>query len=223
MENGSILCAAFAINGHVYTVDDEGWDALEVAFFVTTSSGQVEHRGGAFLDRENVDYYGDPYPITAGNTIDFTTPGEVAHFKLWDHINGVLYEQCEVTYQGEPMTIVTGVDHNEAYTTEPYDPIILNFTTSGYTKHIVGYGSDYNVDTNPNDHYYLIASPLNEESVAVSTIAGMTDGDYDLYYFDQNGDAEQKEWINCNGVEGFAMQRGVGYLYAHGTAKFIFG
>ena len=78
----------------------------------------------------------------------------------------------------------------------------------------MGYSADYNQDTNPNDHYYLIASPL-AENITPSTITGMTEGEYDLYYFDQNGDAEQKEWINCKDVEGFAMENGVGYLYAH--------
>lgn len=212
MENGSILCAAFAINGHVYTVDDEGWDALEVAFFVTNSSGQEEHRGGAFLDRENVDYYGDPYPITAGNTIDFTTPGEVAHFKLWDHINGVLYEQCEVTYQGEPMTIVTGVDHNEAYTVEPYDPIILNFIGDvTFTKDIVGYGDS-------DGGYYLIASPVVEE-VTPSAENGFLTTAYDLYFFD--GSQEGKEWQNFHEGEDshgpFNLVNGKGYLYASQT------
>lgn len=133
-------------------------------------------------------------------------------FKVYDHATETEFEYVLDIEE----TIVWTSGGKYGSTTAPYS---INFTSpsGGYTKHIVGYSADYNQDTNPNDHYYLIASPLNEESVAVSTIAGMTDGDYDLYYFDQNGDNEQKEWINCNGVEGFAMQRGVGYLYAHGT------
>ena len=211
-QNNTGITAAFAINGHVYTVDDEGWDALEVGFFVGD-----EQRGVSFLDRDNVDAYGDPYPITPGAGIGYNDPGEAVTFKLYDHAHGVLYETCEVTYMGEPLSIITGVeDFNEymyAWMVEPYDPIILNFTSSGYTKHIVGYSADYNQE-NPNDHYYLIASPL-AENITPSTITGMTEGTYDLYYFDQNGDAEQKEWINCKDVEGFAMENGVGYLYAH--------
>ena len=220
MENGTIVCAAFAINGHVYTVDDEGWDALEVAFFVTNANGEEEHRGGAFLNRDNVDWYGDPYPITAGNTIDFTTPGEVAHFKLWDHINGVLYDQCEVTYQGQPMTIITGEDHNEAYTVEPYDPIILYFTAeepqpASFTKEILGYGDA------ELGGYYIIASPLADAVDPATEGMDMITDDlgleatpetstYDLYWFNQS---EDLEWQNYR-VNTFNLESGKGYLYA---------
>lgn len=143
--------------------------------------------------------------------------GTEMHFKVYDHSSGMILDLVdalgeEIVYQGNYTYQWNG---SNAGAMNPYE-INFTHTSSGYTKHIEGYSADYNVDTNPNDHYYLIASPL-AENITPSTITGMTEGTYDLYYFDQNGDEEQKEWINSKGVEGFAMQRGVGYLYAHGT------
>lgn len=205
MDNQSGLCAAFSINGHVYTVEDEGWDALEVAFFVTKSNGEEELRGLSFLDRDNVDSYGDPYPITPGAAIAYNNSGEVVSFKLWDHINGILYEQCEITYQGEPLVIETGTEHMEAWMVEPYDPVILNFIgeePQTFTKDIPGYnGAD--------GGYYLIASPVVDETTP-SAENGFITEEYDLYYFDQS---EELEWRNYK-AGAFTVANGVGYLYA---------
>lgn len=132
-------------------------------------------------------------------------------FKVYDHATETEFEYVLDIEE----TIVWTSGGKYGSTTAPYS---INFTSpsSGYTKHIVGYGSDYDEVENPNGHYYLIASPLaNENGISPADIEGMTDGEYDLYYFDQNGDEEQKEWINSKGVEGFAMVNGVGYLYAH--------
>ena len=71
-----------------------------------------------------------------------------------------------------------------------------------YTLNITGYASD---DT--KDGYYLIASPV---SVNPATVAGMTDGDFDLYYYD---DAEELEWRNYK-TSAFNLTPGTGYLYA---------
>ncbi len=141
--------------------------------------------------------------------------GTEMHFKVYDHSSGMILDLVdalgeEIVYQGNYTYQWNG---SNAGAMNPYE-INFTHTSSGYTKHIEGYSADYNVDTNPNDHYYLIASPL-AENITPSTITGMTEGTYDLYYFDQNGDEEQKEWINSKGVEGFAMVNGVGYLYAH--------
>ena len=218
-QNNTGITAAIAINGHVYTVDDEGWDALEVGFFV----GE-EQRGVSFLDRENVDYYGDPYPITPGAGIGYNDAGEAVTFKLYDHANGVSYETCEVTYMGESLSIITGVEdfaeYMYAWMVEPYDPIILNFISeepiTTLSLSILGYNNDgtneygLNADGKPY-HYYLIASP--KDGVNPGDITGMTDGNYDLYSFNQSGDEEGKEWIT--GVT--TLERGKGYLYAHDT------
>lgn len=59
--------------------------------------------------------------------------------------------------------------------------------------------------------YYLIASPF--DGIAADGITGMTDGDYDLYRFDQS---QEKEWRNYK-ADAFALMAGKGYLYAHKT------
>ena len=201
------ICAAFAINGHIYTVEDEGWDQLEVAMFVGD-----EMRGRDFLDRTNVDDYGDLYPITNATAIGYETPGELVTFKLWDHTAGFLYEECEVTYLGEPLEILTGTDHFEALLDEPYLPIILNFTggAGGYTLHIDGF-EEYTGEANGG--YYLIASPVQD--AIPGEIAGMTEGEFDLYSFNQS---VAEEWINYKAAEeGYNLVSGMGYLYAHET------
>ena len=79
--------------------------------------------------------------------------------------------------------------------------------TETYTlENITGY-------TGEKDHYYLIASPV---TVDPATVEGMTEDDFDLYYFDQS---EEDEWINyetANGVNpSFGnLVPGKGYLYA---------
>ena len=208
-EDHSDITAAIAINGHVYTVDDEGWDALEVAFFVL-NNGTEEIRGsGNFLDRENVDWYDDPYPITPGSVIRFTESGETVYFKLFDHINQVEYDVCEVTYLGEPIEIITGTDYLYAWNDEPpYDPVILNFIgaePAAFTKDIVGYNG-------AEGGYYLIASPVVDETTPSAENGFLTE-EYDLYSFDQ---AEDLEWRNYK-VQEFNIANGMGYLYASNT------
>ena len=59
--------------------------------------------------------------------------------------------------------------------------------------------------------YYLIASPFDD--IAADDVTGMTDGDYDLYRFDQS---QEKEWRNYK-ADAFTLVAGKGYLYAHKT------
>ena len=62
---------------------------------------------------------------------------------------------------------------------------------------------------NNNDGWNLIASPVTVDP----SKNGMTDGDYDLYYFDQTQEAE---WRNYK-QHPFNLEPGKGYLYAHKT------
>ena len=84
-----------------------------------------------------------------------------------------------------------------------------------FTKEISAYDGD--------GGYYLIASPIGE--VNPQNVTNMLDNSYDLYYFDQEGDSEGKEWINYKGNDGnFHLVPGKGYLYANSqdvTLKFI--
>ena len=82
--------------------------------------------------------------------------------------------------------------------------------TPQYTfyKDIVGYGED----TNPGG-YYLIASPVDD--IDPEDVTGMTDGNFDLYWFDQS---EELPWRNYEATNGhFNLASGQGYLYAHST------
>ena len=78
--------------------------------------------------------------------------------------------------------------------------------TESYDLSIVGY-TDVEGEGINNRGYYLIASPV---TVDPATVEGMTDGDFDLYYFDQ---AESDEWRNYE-AQAFDLVPGKGYLYA---------
>ena len=59
--------------------------------------------------------------------------------------------------------------------------------------------------------YYLIASPF---TVSPEDVQGMTEGEYDLYSFDE---AEENEWRNYKAGAFTNLEPGKGYLYAHKT------
>lgn len=80
--------------------------------------------------------------------------------------------------------------------------------TETYTLDITGY-TDV-TEGNNNKGYYLIASPV---TVDPSEVDGMTEGGFDLYYYDQAGDGEGNEWINYE-PNVFNLVPGTGYLYA---------
>ena len=188
-------------NGNTITTDDRWYD-YEVGAFV---NGVL--RGFCFMTTMYVemDY---PLPMFDGIFVFFTNPGEQVNFKLYDHGTGIEYE-C--TVNGD---IVTGDDSNY-YT--PYDDpygemeetLYISFTADegGYEKPIVGYGEN-------EGGYYLLATPV--KGARPAEIAGMTDGEFDLYYFDQTGGENGKEWKNYKN-EAFGLVFGKGYLYAHDT------
>ena len=83
-----------------------------------------------------------------------------------------------------------------------------------YTKDIEA----YDPSANPINGWYLIASPL-VAAVAPTDVANMTNETFDLYYFDQTGGNNGKEWKNWKDEEGdgyhFNLESGKGYLYAN--------
>ena len=81
----------------------------------------------------------------------------------------------------------------------------VDAATETYTLFIDGYADN----DNPDGGYYLIASPVNVNPA----IAGMTDGNFDLYWFDQT---QEEEWRNYEATP-FNLVPGMGYLYAHDT------
>ena len=60
-----------------------------------------------------------------------------------------------------------------------------------------------------NDHYHLIASPI--QAVKPEQVSGLLDNKFDLYYFDQT---QPLEWMNYWSNE-FSLVPGKGYLYAN--------
>ena len=214
------VVAAIQIDGQIITAEYEGWDALEVAFFV---GEECRGAGSSFphavpfvfyLYNGYVEEYGDPFPIIDGAPLYFTDPGSEVTVKLYDHLRGIEYNDCVVTLEGEPYIILTGADNDQGWY-DPENPIMLSFTSpaaEGYELTVEGYGED-NAETNKG--YYLIASPVME-LVEPSSDNGFLTDDFDLYYFDQGQD---KEWVNYkdqyNG--GWKLVNGMGYLYASKT------
>ena len=85
-----------------------------------------------------------------------------------------------------------------------------------FTKTVNGYGDN-------EGGYVLIASPL-ADNIDATEVTNLTTGEFDLYAFDQDGDAENNEWLNyelmttgenpehANFTE---LENGKGYLYAN--------
>ena len=204
------LVAYVQVNGEY--ANTENYQRYEVAAFVGD-----ECRGVQILIDETE--LGDEYPAFQMQ-IYFDTPDEELTFKVYDHVDSVEYSNCtpRFFYTGEATTLYTGHWYLGVWGDPDFDEaIVLCFESDGYTKHIQGFAADYDPETNPNDHYYLIASPLaNENGISPEDIEGMTEDGFDLYYFNQSGDGDGNEWITYKGAE-FPMMSGVGYLYAHGT------
>ncbi|MCR5039920.1 MAG: hypothetical protein K6A94_11370, partial [Bacteroidales bacterium] len=123
---------------------------------------------------------------------------ETITFRLYDHANN---EELNLECVNTVMFEVNGAIGN------PSQWFQFSFVTpnSTFTLPITGYG-------NSAGGYYLIAPPI--DNVDPTSVAGMTEGDFDLYYFDQS--QLQEEWRNYE-AEPFNLTLGKGYLYAHKT------
>ena len=201
--------AAIQIDGQIVTADFPNCFDLEVAAFV----GDDECRANQeYLYNGYVEEYGDPFPILDGFALYFTEQGDQIYFKMYDHLNNVLYENCTITLLGEEIAVYTGEEHMEGWW-DPENPIMLCFTspeTESITKTIIGYDEE-------GGGWNLISSPVGQ--VPVADVNNMTINDFDLYSFDQIGDEEGNEWMNYElGTEEFGfenLEAGKGYLYAN--------
>lgn len=157
---------------------------------------------GAKLPRyvPQVDHYFYQITIYGNSTQEQFT------FKIYDHETGVILDLVSpdpIYYAGDNQSL--GNLGN---------PYVLNFTTptaEPYPLDITGYGS------NPGG-YYLIASPVTVDPADVAgDPQGMTEGNFDLYYFDNS---KEQEWINYKNEDGSVnssfgnITPGKGYLYA---------
>ncbi len=201
-DNHFTLVAFIQIDGN-YVAIDGNWEFLEMAAFVDDVC-----RGTQVMI-----YDGDDYPIVDDMSIYYDNPDEPLTFGLYDHSTGQSYVSSSIFRMGTPgetLTLLTGPDdHVELYF--DYDEaIVINFTAAGLTKDITAYDG--------NGGWYFIASPVNE-NITPSAENGFLTEEYDLYYFDQEGDTEGNEWINHKDATlgGFAIENGKGYLYASST------
>ena len=133
-ESQTPFVAAFQIDGQIITADYEGWNALEIAFFVgdeCRGSGSTFHNSVPFtyyLYNGYVEEYGDPFPVIDGAALYYTDGGEEVTVKVYDHLREIEYTDCVVTLAGEPYTILTGADNDQGWY-DPENPIMLSFTT----------------------------------------------------------------------------------------------
>ena len=88
-----------------------------------------------------------------------------------------------------------------------YTSLLSSYVLSGIT----GYGINYNPETDANEHWYLIASPLAGNTNPMSVDHLLNTAGYDLYRFDQK---EELEWRNYK-TNSFNLEAGKGYLYAN--------
>ena len=136
------------------------------------------------------------YPVML-TVVSNVFSGETITFRIFDHAT-----QQELNLQSEStLTFEHNTNQGSMGSWFPF-----NFTTppQTFTLPIAGYST-------ATGGYYLIAPPIDDVNPA--EIEGMTEGDFDLYYFDQ---AEELEWRNYK-TEQFNLASGKGYLYAHKT------
>ena len=193
------------IDGNFIEVGDNYAD-LEIAAFA-----EGECRAQGFMADYTDD--GDLHPMIdlmiwhdyAQGSTTINESNKPVSFKMYDHTNGILYENCTTNIE-----ILLGYEHPEILAGDNDNAVILNFASpaSGYTLNITPY-------TSQRDYYYLIASPVGAK--AASEVTNLTSNSYDLYSFNPGAELE---WINHRDEEGFELQPGVGYLYANsGTGE----
>ena len=186
------IVAQIKINGVEQTSND-----IELGAFNGESirgSQRIGQYGSAGYYRAIIQIYGNP----------IETNYEVT-FKLYNHSTGEEFDNCDISYLGEPYTILWTAPHAIGNNSKP---VVLNFvTTQTFEKEIQAYTEG------TKDHYYLIASPIG--AVSPENVTNMLSNSYDLYYFNQSA-SDGLEWINYEGTDGnFNLDPGKGYLYAN--------
>lgn len=140
-----------------------------------------------------------------GSTIRYLRANITVNCEIGEDLTFVLYD-C---VQGIELDLISPhvIAQENGYGIA-YNPYVLEFTSptpQPYTLEIPGYGTS-------EGGYHLIASPVTEVITPSAENGFITDA-FDLYYFDQKGDDEGKEWINYNPNQ-FDIESTKGYLYA---------
>lgn len=136
------------------------------------------------------------YPVML-TVVSNVFSGEAITFRIYDHAS-----QQELNLTSE--STLTFEHNTNQGAMNNWFPFVFTSPSQTFTLPITGYGTS-------TGGYNLIAPPIDD--VAPATVGGMTEGDYDLYYFDQG---EDQEWRNYK-ANPFNLESGKGYLYAHST------
>ena len=204
--------------------------------FISTTSGSNEILPASIVDEE-VDYYwtvgvtNNVYTFTSSNG-DVISYNSSTNFNWngnqpgWTITTGTAGSTTMVPgYAGfvvknEAQT-GRGIALNENHNFGPY--AVSNMTGNDAYKY--NFFLDFFVQTEETPasiqleiepgQWYLIASPVG--TVDPTAVDDMTTSSYALYRFDQQGDADGKEWINYKNTTygGFSLEEGKGYLYAN--------
>ena len=174
----------------------DGWNgaAINVVDVLTNTiiaTMSADHHGGGGVESTDT----KTLAVCDGREIQF----------VW--VSGSYDEECSyVVKDANGEVIFSGEDAM----TEPVNYTMNCSAAQTLPKEITGYGED-------DGNYYLIALPFDggEEGVNPEAIEGMLndEDEYDLYYFDEEGDDEGNEWMNYK-VAPFNLKSGKGYLYA---------
>ena len=107
---------------------------------------------------------------------------------------------------GDEITVTPNGNDTFIFTMPNANVTINTSIIAGYALDVTGYGTG-------DGGYYLIASPF--ESVDPAHVAGMTEGEFDLYRFNQAADLEWENWKQEGDHYHFNLEAGKGYLYAN--------
>ena len=174
----------------VYTIYDA--NASSTGFLYAASSGSNYLRTETHLDADN----NGKWAITFdGNKAVIKAQGTNSRNWMLYNTQSGFFSCYESTSQQTSDEVYLYLKDE---TTPQYD----------FYKDITGYGSS-------QYGYTLIASPI--DGVNPANVAGMTDGNFDLYRFNESAELEWENWKQEGDHNHFNLERGKGYLYAHKT------
>ena len=242
LTDGSIVVIAARYNAtatNYYAMNSTIENKMAVTGFVSQTSGSSEILPSTIVNSIN-DYYwvvsvsNGSYTFTnaSGKQIGYGSSTNFAADNdntTWNIARATSGEALVSSYEGFTITNVNtntrGIalknDANPvvfgAYSTSNANGNVYNFFLDFFVQTSAPAGIDLFVSgygTSENGGYHLIASPI-VESVSPTEVTNMIDGTYDLYRFNQDAEVE---WQNYKGhTDGFVIEPGKGYLYAHNT------
>ena len=237
-----------------YTIPEGAWNAWGCGINVSNRSVSIQIPAGTYDwyitnpnpkykkvyyigDEGNVGNRQDNYVFEAGKVYEFevkqygslsgadvTITEQTSAWTLVENVTNPLMLMdliADTRYQFQVQGVNCDGNGNN---TEWSETGTFTTTPMEYPLYILGY-EDYD---DPNGGYFLIASPVTvdpADAIDSYTQQSMIDGEFDLYYFDQTGGTNGKEWKNWKNEGGdgyhFNLEPGKGYLYAHKTDGFF--